>query len=124
MQQLLHQSSPTNDRLVYLTAGEVVAYLDELQATKSAAAEIAFTGGEPFMNPYFMSMIFKVPNAAIRVDFDQCHASDDEMRVGALRPSGHASGIRSPFVSPWIIIQLRSTIFIAATGHLRLRSSD
>ena len=33
MQQLLHRSNPTNDRLVYLTAGEVVAFLDELQAT-------------------------------------------------------------------------------------------
>ena len=60
MQQLLHrESSPTNDRLVYLTAGEVVTFLDELQATESAATEIAFTGGEPFMNPYFMSMIFE-----------------------------------------------------------------
>ena len=53
------ESSPTNDRLVYLTAGEVVAFLNELQATESAAAEIAFTGGEPFMNPYFMSMIYQ-----------------------------------------------------------------
>jgi hypothetical protein len=41
------ESSPTNDRLVYLTPGDVAPFLDELEGP----IEIGFTGGEPFMNP-------------------------------------------------------------------------
>lgn len=44
-------SSPTNDALVYLTADEVSDYLDQLEDRKWGVREIAFTGGEPFMNP-------------------------------------------------------------------------
>jgi uncharacterized Fe-S cluster-containing radical SAM superfamily protein len=43
-------SSPTNDRLAYLTRAEVAAYLDEIALRKYPVEEIAFTGGEPFMN--------------------------------------------------------------------------
>ena len=49
-------SSPTNDALVYLTADEVSDYLDQLEARKWNAREIAFTGGEPFMNPEMIEM--------------------------------------------------------------------
>ncbi len=45
------ESSPTNDRLVYLTAAEVAAYLDEAEAVGQRPKTVAFTGGEPFMNP-------------------------------------------------------------------------
>jgi uncharacterized Fe-S cluster-containing radical SAM superfamily protein len=45
------ESSPTNDRLVYLTAAEVAAYLDEAEALGQRPKTVAFTGGEPFMNP-------------------------------------------------------------------------
>jgi uncharacterized Fe-S cluster-containing radical SAM superfamily protein len=44
------ESSPTNDALVYLTTAEVRAYLDEIAAGALPTREIAFTGGEPFMN--------------------------------------------------------------------------
>jgi organic radical activating enzyme len=44
------ESSPTNDALVYLTLAEVTAYLDEIAASNLPVREIAFTGGEPFMN--------------------------------------------------------------------------
>ena len=44
-------SSPTNDALVYLTADEVSEYLDQLEDRNWGVREIAFTGGEPFMNP-------------------------------------------------------------------------
>lgn len=44
-------SSPTNDALVYITTDEVNAYLDELDGLSWSVREIAFTGGEPFMNP-------------------------------------------------------------------------
>jgi uncharacterized Fe-S cluster-containing radical SAM superfamily protein len=51
------ESSPTNDRLVYLTAAEVRDYLDEIQRDGLATEEIGFTGGEPFMNPELPAMI-------------------------------------------------------------------
>ena len=50
------ESSPTNDRLVYLTAAEVRRFLDEAD-TRGGTAEIGFTGGEPFMNPDFLPML-------------------------------------------------------------------
>ncbi|MHA7819784.1 MAG: radical SAM protein [Erythrobacter sp.] len=45
------ESSPRNDALVYLTLAEVEAYLDEIKRDRLPTREIAFTGGEPFMNP-------------------------------------------------------------------------
>lgn len=51
------RSSPTNDALVYLTAGEVEVYLDEIAARDLPTREIGFTGGEPFMNPEICAMI-------------------------------------------------------------------
>jgi Radical SAM superfamily/4Fe-4S single cluster domain len=44
------ESSPTNDALVYLTIAEVRTYLDEIATNALPTREIAFTGGEPFMN--------------------------------------------------------------------------
>ncbi|WP_299686746.1 radical SAM protein [uncultured Tateyamaria sp.] len=51
------ESSPTNDALVYITADEVAGYLDQLYQRKWDVREIAFTGGEPFMNPEIIEMI-------------------------------------------------------------------
>jgi uncharacterized Fe-S cluster-containing radical SAM superfamily protein len=51
------ESTPRNDRLVYLSHDEVVGYLDEMERTGDRAAEIGFTGGEPFMNPDFVPML-------------------------------------------------------------------
>ena len=51
------ESSPTNDRLVYITADEVVAYLDEIGREGGDTQEIGFTGGEPFMNPEIIAML-------------------------------------------------------------------
>ncbi len=50
------ESSPTNDRLVYITAAEVADYLDQLRDRRWGVREIAFTGGEPFMNPEVCDM--------------------------------------------------------------------
>ena len=50
------ESSPTNDRLVYLTADEVTDYLDQLEDRNWGVREIGFTGGEPFMNPDMIEM--------------------------------------------------------------------
>ena len=49
-------SSPTNDALVYITQAEVADYLDQIEARKWPVREIAFTGGEPFMNPQMIGM--------------------------------------------------------------------
>ena len=45
------ESSPNNDRLVYLTAAEVAAFLDEADALRQRPRTVGFTGGEPFMSP-------------------------------------------------------------------------
>jgi uncharacterized Fe-S cluster-containing radical SAM superfamily protein len=44
------ESSPRNDRLAYLSAAEVTAYLDEIERDGHDTKLIGFTGGEPFMN--------------------------------------------------------------------------
>ena len=51
------ESSPTNDALVYLSADEVSDYLDQLEVRRWNVREIAFTGGEPFMNPACIEML-------------------------------------------------------------------
>ena len=51
------ESSPTNDRLVYLSAAEVSAYLDEIADLGLPTKEIGFTGGEPLMNPDLLAML-------------------------------------------------------------------
>lgn len=54
------ESSPRNDRLAYLTAAEVAAYLDEIERERLGTREIGFTGGEPFMNPDLPAMLADV----------------------------------------------------------------
>ena len=45
------ESSPKNDRLVYLKHSDVAPFLDEVDALGEAPKEIGITGGEPFMCP-------------------------------------------------------------------------
>ena len=54
------KSSPRNDRFVYITLEDIQPYLSEINTNHSSAAEIAFTGGEPFMNPYMLDMLESV----------------------------------------------------------------
>ncbi len=49
------KSSPTNDALIYLTAAELIPYLEAARA--HGAVEIGFTGGEPFMNPHMSELL-------------------------------------------------------------------
>lgn len=51
------ESSPTNDRLVYLTPQDVVPFLDELAEVQPGSVEIGFTGGEPFLNPDIIEIL-------------------------------------------------------------------
>jgi len=61
------ESSPKNDRLVYLKRSEVAAYLDEIAREGWATEEIGFTGGEPFMNPEFLEMLEDCLSRGFRV---------------------------------------------------------
>jgi radical SAM family protein/4Fe-4S single cluster protein len=51
------ESSPHNDRLLYVTAAEAASYFDEIARLNLGTREIGFTGGEPFMNPQFLRML-------------------------------------------------------------------
>ncbi|MEL7540691.1 MAG: radical SAM protein [Pseudomonadota bacterium] len=51
------ESSPTNDRLVYLTVADILPFLDELDAAGETGIEIGFTGGEPFMAPEMLDIL-------------------------------------------------------------------
>lgn len=51
------ESSPTNDALVYISHADVAAYMNEIATEGLATREIAYTGGEPFMNPEFLPML-------------------------------------------------------------------
>ena len=61
------ESSPRNDRLVYLAAAEVAAYLDEIEHRALGTKEIGFTGGEPFMNPDIVAMLADCLGRGLRV---------------------------------------------------------
>ena len=51
------ESSPSNDRLVYLSKAEVLAYLSEIGCEHPSVRQIGLTGGEPFMNPDVMGIM-------------------------------------------------------------------
>jgi len=44
------ESSPLNDRLLYINLKDVKHYIDEIQKNNWSCKTIGFTGGEPFMN--------------------------------------------------------------------------
>ncbi len=51
------ESSPANDALLYLSAADMIAYLDEIARLGLPTDEIGLTGGEPFMNREIVSMM-------------------------------------------------------------------
>jgi uncharacterized Fe-S cluster-containing radical SAM superfamily protein len=51
------ESSPENDRLVYMTRAEVAGFLDEIERDGLPTRVVGFTGGEPFMNPDIIEML-------------------------------------------------------------------
>ena len=76
------ESSPKNDRLVYLTAAEVAGYLTEIKRDGLGTQLIGFTGGEPFMNPEFLPIL------------EACLAEGFEVLVltNAMRPMDEVCG--------------------------------
>src|SRR3954451_14454648 len=61
------ESSPRNDRLVYLTAADVAPYLDEIAALRLGTGLIGLTGGEPFMNPHLAEILELTLKSGFRV---------------------------------------------------------
>jgi len=61
------ESSPKNDRLVYLTRADVNTYLEEISALNLGVIEIGITGGEPFMNPEILAIIEDCLDAGLKV---------------------------------------------------------
>lgn len=51
------ESSPSNDRLLYLDVDDVRPFLDEIRDQNLGTREIGFTGGEPFLNPSFPAIL-------------------------------------------------------------------
>ena len=49
-------SSPTADHFVYFTPDDLRPYLDEIDTLYDHKVEIAFTGGEPYLNPQMLEM--------------------------------------------------------------------
>ena len=49
-------SSPTADHFVYLTPDDMAPYLDEIDEISETPVEIAFTGGEPYLNPHVIKL--------------------------------------------------------------------
>jgi uncharacterized Fe-S cluster-containing radical SAM superfamily protein len=60
------ESSPRNDRLVYLSASEVSSYLDEIEHDRHGTRLIGFTGGEPFMNRDLPAMLEDVLSRGLK----------------------------------------------------------
>ncbi len=50
-------SGPRKDQLAYLSLQDVSTFLDEIEQGNFGTREIGFTGGEPFMNPDFFSIL-------------------------------------------------------------------
>ena len=61
------ESSPTNDRLAYLSRAEAQAYLHEARTLHPELEEIGFTGGEPFMNRDMPAMMRDALEGGYRV---------------------------------------------------------
>jgi uncharacterized Fe-S cluster-containing radical SAM superfamily protein len=51
------ESSPVNERLVYITPAEAAQFYEEIASARLPVCEIGFTGGEPFMNPDIIAMV-------------------------------------------------------------------
>jgi uncharacterized Fe-S cluster-containing radical SAM superfamily protein len=61
------ESSPSNDRLEYITTAEVGSYLDEIAGQKLCTHTIGYTGGEPFLNPDMLAILEDTLRRGLRV---------------------------------------------------------
>ena len=61
------ESSPTNDRLDFITLRQVEHFLDEIQREHLATEEIGLTGGEPFLNPDIIAIMAAILRRGFRL---------------------------------------------------------
>jgi sulfatase maturation enzyme AslB (radical SAM superfamily) len=61
------ESSPSNDRLEYITTAEVAAYLDEISTHRLGTHTIGYTGGEPFLNPDMLAILTDTLRRGLKV---------------------------------------------------------
>jgi len=61
------ESTPKNNRLVYISHAEVLQYLDEIERDQLGTEEIGITGGEPFMNPDIMPIMKSVLERGLKL---------------------------------------------------------
>lgn len=61
------ESSPSNDRLVYIRKSEVIPFLNEITEDQLLTEEIGITGGEPFMNPEIIGIVEECLSRGFRV---------------------------------------------------------
>ena len=61
------ESSPRNDRLVFLTLADVEDFLAQIPRRGWPVEEIGFTGGEPFMNPHIIDLLEAALSRGYRV---------------------------------------------------------
>ncbi len=61
------ESSPTNDRLEYISNSEVNIFLKEIKESFPFVQEIGLTGGEPFINPDILDIITSVLSANFNI---------------------------------------------------------
>lgn len=61
------ESSPTNDRLVYISDQEVQEYLNEIKEQSLETTMIGLTGGEPFLNPMIISIMKNILKSGFEV---------------------------------------------------------
>ena len=60
------ESSPSNDRLAFLSVAEVTDYLDEIERLRLGTRLIGFTGGEPFINRDLPAMLERTLSRGFR----------------------------------------------------------
>lgn len=61
------ESTPRNDRLVYLSENEVVEYLEQIKNDNLKTKSIGFTGGEPFLNPEMIEILNSTLSRSFKV---------------------------------------------------------
>ncbi len=107
------ESSPRNDRLVYLSRGEAGDFLEEARHDHPGLHEIGFTGGEPFMNPDIIGMIDDALSSGYRT----------LVLTNAMKPMRHHDGalldLRSRFANRFAIRV--SLDHFTPSGHEQIR---
>jgi organic radical activating enzyme len=61
------ESTPTNEKLAYMTLDNLTGYLNKIESKGLDVEEIAFTGGELFLNPDLLPIMYQALQRHFRV---------------------------------------------------------